>query len=504
MRKDNILSGAIILSVGGVLAKVFSAIYRIGLTRILGGEGIGIYQLVFPLYSLCVILATAGIPMAISKVIAKNSASKKSVLKKCLIFTTTISLVLALILILLSKGMASIQHVDDISICYVILAPSIIIVSVASVLRGYFQGVGNFTPSAVSNIVEQFIKLVVGLILSLSLISMGIIPAIIGAFVSIVVSEVISLVVLLLYYKKHARQEVNNSTDISTKGLIKDILPIVFTNMIMPIAVFVDSLIVVNLLSINFTHQMAIFMYGLESGAVSSLVNIPTIFSFAIASVILPSITVRTSDFNKSHQLSMAIKVILIFSVPFVLLFVLIPDRLIELLYANRLNGLGVEGLNMASRLLAISGFGIVFLAINQAYSSCLQAIELRFVTIRNLSLAVCVKFIIEIIFLPSISVNIYSLAVANTACYLTAMILNKLELKREIEIHLSFKFYLKLFFSNLMMTLTLITILAINNSPSNTLLALAVGCIVYFATLFYTKIFSDKDRAMLKYKVKN
>ena len=77
MKKNNLMSDVLVLSIGGVLAKIFSAIYRIGLTRILGGEGIGLYQLVFPLYSLCVVLATAGLPMAISKVIARNREKEK-------------------------------------------------------------------------------------------------------------------------------------------------------------------------------------------------------------------------------------------------------------------------------------------------------------------------------------------------------------------------------------------------------------------------------------------
>ena len=157
MKKDNLMKGALTLSIGAILAKIFSAIYRIGLTRILGGEGIGLYQLVFPLYSLCVVLATAGLPMAISKVIAKSKNQGKSVAKKCLLFVMIVSLILSFILLTCSKGLARLQGEEAISICYIILAPSIILVSACSVLRGYFQGVGDFTPSAVSNIVEQFV-----------------------------------------------------------------------------------------------------------------------------------------------------------------------------------------------------------------------------------------------------------------------------------------------------------------------------------------------------------
>src|SRR5699024_4929038 len=138
-------------------------------------------QLVFPLYSLCVVLATAGLPMAISKVIARNRGKEKSVIKKCFMFTSIISLTLTFILLIFSRPLATIQGNADITICYIILAPTIILVSSASVLRGYFQGKENFTPSAVSNIAEQFVKLVVGLILSFALLRVSLIASIIGA-----------------------------------------------------------------------------------------------------------------------------------------------------------------------------------------------------------------------------------------------------------------------------------------------------------------------------------
>lgn len=501
MKKDNLMKGALVLSIGGILAKIFSAIYRIGLTRILGGEGIGLYQLVFPLYSLCVVLATAGLPMAISKVIAKSKTNGKAVVKKCFLFVIIISLVLSFILFSCSKGLANIQGEESISICYMILAPSIILVSACSVLRGYFQGVGNFIPSAVSNIAEQFVKLCIGLILSLSLIGVSLLASIIGAMISIVVSEVVSLIILLMYYKRYKSFET--STDVELKPLLKDILPITLTNIIMPIATFIDSMLVVNLLNINFSQSMSVFLYGLESGAVSSLVSLPTIFSFAIASVILPNITSNNVNENKNHILSIAIKIILIITIPCVLSFALIPDRLITLLYGNRLNGMGVEGLNVAFRLLTISGFGVIFLAISQVYSSCLQAIDKRMVTVRNMTIAIVLKFILELIFMPSLSLNIYVLSVSNLVCYITVMTLNHFEIKQHFRLKINYLFTGKLILSNCCMLLVLIGILSLNNSWSNILLAILVAVIVYLSCLYLTKIFSRKDMAMIKYKVK-
>lgn len=501
MKKNDFMSGALILSIGGVLAKVFSAIYRIGITRILGGEGIGLYQLVFPLYSLCVVLATAGLPMAISKVIAKNPGNSKKVVRKSILFTSIISLVLTFILLTCSEGLATIQGDKSISIFYIILAPSIIIVSACSVFRGYFQGTAHYTPSAVSNIIEQFVKLAVGLILSLILIKISILASIIGAMISILISEIISLLILLIFYKRD-RKKLETNDDISVKSLVKDIIPITLTNIIMPIATFVDSLIVVNILGMNFTHEMSIFLYGLESGAVSSLVSLPTIFSFAIASVVLPNITKNVGSNNKNQIISVAVKIILIITIPCVLAFVLIPDRLIELLYADRLNGMGVEGLNVAYRLLAISGIGVIFLAISQVYSSCLQAIEERMVTIRNLALAVAVKFIIELLFMPSLMINIYALAIANTVCYITVMVLNRMEIREHFTLKFDYLFVGKLILSNAIMVLSLILVLMLGSGVENTLLAILVAGICYVGSLYFTKIFTNKEFAVTKYHV--
>ena len=499
--KKNVFNGVFILSVGSILAKIFSAIYRICLTRILGGEGIGIYQLVFPLYSLCVVLATAGLPMAISKVISRNRGREKSVVKKCMTIISIISLTLTFLLIVLSKPLAILQGKAEISLCYVILAPTIILVSFASVLRGYFQGMENFTPSAVSNILEQFVKLAFGLILSVSLLRISLMASIVGAMVAIVVSEIVSVLVMLIYYKKQ-RPSSGEQVHISSKDLLKDILPITATNVIMPIATFIDSLLVVNLLSLNFTRDMSIFMYGLESGVVGSLVSLPTIFSFAIASVILPNISIKNSIFSRSNKLSVAIKVILIIAVPCVVCFTFVPDKLIELLYANRINGLGVEGLNIAHRLLTISGFGVVFLCISQVYSSSLQAVDERGVTVRNLAIGVMVKFILECVFMPSVKINIYALAVANTACYLTTMVLNHMEINEHFNLHINYMFAGKLIACNCAMILSLLAVLQIGTGFVHILLALFVAMVVYLVSLVLFRVFNKRDLAMVKYGV--
>ncbi len=498
MKRSNLLSGALILSVGGVLAKIFSAIYRIAITRILGGVGIGIYQLIFPVYSLCVVLTTSGLPLAISKVVAKHEG--KNVIKKCLGFTCLIALLLSTILLVSSGVLAKLQGEQNIAICYAILSPSIIVVSASSVFKGYFQGKQQFVPSALSNIIEQFIKFVLGLVLTLILIKQSVILAIIGAVVAIDVSEVVSFLVLVCFYRK---KHVKNDKNLSLSALFKDILPIMLTNVILPLAMFVDSLLVVNLLGMNFSKQTAIAMYGIETGAVSSLINLPTIFSFAIASVLMPMLAGKGNNFNKTHTLSVAIKIVLTITVPCVICFVFIPNRIIDVLYAGRFVFEDFDGMILAYRLLAISAFGIVFLTLNQLFSSALQAQEKRMVTIRNLLIAVTFKFIIEIVFLQTEEVNIFALTIANVVCYATSMLLNEMSLKKSLCVLVDFAFVSKLLLCNVLMFLTLLGTLYAGTTAWVTLAGLMLAGIVYLGSLFLTKIFTRRDLAMIKYKIK-
>lgn len=500
IKKDSLLSGALVLSFAGILAKIFSAAYRIVLTRILGPEGIGLYQLIFPLYSLFVVLSTGGLPMAISKVVAKNKGKEKLVLKKCFKLSGVVSLILMLILFLVSIPLSKMQGEKELAICYLVLAPSILIITSSSVLKGFFQGINNFKPTSISNIFEQFSKLLLGLILSLMLLKKGLIYAIIGAVVAIDVSEIVSLAILLMCLKFSIKKK-EKSSRIETRDLIQDIVPITLTNIILPISIFIDSILVVKLLEINFSHKISVMLYGIESGAITSLINLPTIFSFSLASVILPNIVSQISIFNSSQKLVVSMKIILIITIPCAVLFLFVPDKIIFLLYGDRLKNSLINGSYIAGRLLAISSFGVVFFAINQIYSSVLQAVNRRVVTIKNLLISVGVKFLVEFIFLPSWNLNIYALAFSLTACYLTNMMLNHFEIREIFKLKFDFDFAGKLTLSNFIMIAALLIALNISTSLLATMLAFVLAGLIYLLCLITFDIFSKREIAMFKFK---
>ncbi len=438
---------------------------------------------------MCIVLSTTGIPLAVSKVVSK-SENQKQIVNFCFKFVTIVSVFLAVLIFMFSKPLANSQGDGRIAICFRLLAPSLVIVGISSVLKGYFQGKMNYFPSAISQVVEQFVKLVLGLLLAVVLVRFNVVYAIIGAILSIVLSEIITLFILILNFKSQ-KLDVNYIEKIDRKKIIKDILPITITNLILPIASFVDSIIVVRLLRVNFDLEMSIFLYGLDSGAVNNIVTLPTLFSFALASVIMPSFS---SDKKNENKFSKLFQLVFLITIPCVIIFVVAPEGLLKILYSDKLLSNGVDGISISANLLRISGIGTLFLAVNQIMSSYLQANDRRLSTIKNLIVGVVVKFVIEIFLLINIDINIYALAIANTMCYFVVFALNFVEVRKFQALKTDDHFFIKIC-ASLMLMLTVYFVLGmLGNNLFVNLLAYMFAGLSYLIGVYLLDILPIKN----------
>lgn len=216
MKKQTFLSGVLILFVAGMVAKVLGAIYRIPLTWLLGANGLGMYQLVYPLFSLILVLSSTGMPTAISRVTANfvrrnDTVSARLTLRISLKLLLAIGTIFAIILALGSVGIAILQGNINLYICYLGLVPAVILVSVLSAFRGYFQGCSNMTPTATSQLVEQAGKLIFGLMLGYFLLPYGIEYGTLGALLGVSVSEFFAVAIMLYFWRKARKMRYYSS-----------------------------------------------------------------------------------------------------------------------------------------------------------------------------------------------------------------------------------------------------------------------------------------------------
>ena len=195
--KSSFGKSALIIAAGGILCKIIGAIYRIPLTNALGSEGIGLYQLVYSVYALFVVIVTGGITQAISRLVAEGDTK---CVKNAFWFCFALSLLMTVVLVLLNKTFAYMQGSKLLGMCYFIIAPSVFFVGISSVFKGYFYGKMKMGPPTVCSLIEQTVKLVLGLTLAFALIERGIDYALYGALLAVTASEILSFVYVAIAY----------------------------------------------------------------------------------------------------------------------------------------------------------------------------------------------------------------------------------------------------------------------------------------------------------------
>ena len=202
---DGIIKGAFCLGVGTFIAKLIGAIYRIPLTNLIGGYGLGLYQMVFPVYTLLLDFSSAGVPNALSKIISGQKYHKEyhayNYLKTSIKVLSILGIIFSSVMFLGGKFFANFQGDDKAFLGYVFLSPAIFFVCIISSFRGYFQGLLNMKPTAISQVLEQVIKLVVGLLFAYIFIN-KVIYQVAGITFAITLSEIVATLFLYFVYKK--------------------------------------------------------------------------------------------------------------------------------------------------------------------------------------------------------------------------------------------------------------------------------------------------------------
>ena len=297
--KNKLLKSTLILSISMIVAKFLGALYRIPLSNILGAEGIGIYQMVFPLYSLCLIFYTGGISTYLSQKISKLRASGnvKQITKVFKIAKTAsvfYGILVSAILCFFSYYISNIQGNSLATLGYVAISVSFVFSCLLGVYRGYFQGYENMYPTAASQVLEQAIKLVLGLLFAKTLLVYGLEWGVFGSLLGISVSEIVSCLFIMFY----ASKDKNTSHVIvffkDYQSTIKSFLPISLTAIMLPIISALDSLFAIRFMTISgLDLQTSTSLFGIYSGMITPVLNFPILFISTVCVALLPNLSYK-------------------------------------------------------------------------------------------------------------------------------------------------------------------------------------------------------------------
>ena len=431
----------------GIAAKLIGALYRVPLTNIVGAEGMGLYQMVFPLYTVLLAFCGSGTSGAVSRVVAKytalgaNGVAKRTV-KIAIIPLSVAAAICTVGVAVLRNVISGIQGNTDAGLAYLALCPSLLFAGGINVLRGYFQGRSQMLPSGISQLIEQVIKLALGLYFSKMLLPYGVKYAVAGALCGVSFSELVALLYLGVRYfvthKKRVRlvrlqalnaetsQELAVMPQVSDKALLKELfsfaMSVTLGALVLPITQMIDSVLVINILMYGGADRAtATAMFGLFVGPVGTLINMPTVVVLAVAIAFLPTIT-RAVEMGEDAALptKSAAKWIMLFVLPITAVFLVFPDRVCNVLYQR---GLTAEQLALAAKLLRVQAMSVFYIGVLQLSTAVLQGYNKAHKPVINLLIGACVK-----VGLTPFTVRwlgVIGAAQATTLCYAVAAVLS-------------------------------------------------------------------------------
>ncbi len=422
--KTELLKGAAWIALGGFIAKLIGALYRIPLTNIIGGRGLGLYQMVYPVYCLLLTLSATGIPSSIAKLTAERlgkGESPKPLFLAAMKLFLVVGLVGTLLMAVVAPFLARAQGSEEVLFGYYTLAPSVLLVSAISVLRGYFQGKSRMFPTALSEVTEQAVKVGFGLFFAYRFRD-NIPKAVTFLLLAVSISELIALLLLWGIYRcKKEKGEANEGGRVATKHILRLSIPVTFCSILIPLSSLLDSVLVPRLL--GGYAENAVTLYGLFSGGAITVINLPVSICYGIAAATIPAVSRAAASEKDSprKRVFFSLFVTLVVAIPAAIGLYLFAEPTANLIFRS----LSREELSTLVKLIKAVAVSAITLSGAQTLSACLTAQGKPQYAAISMLVGVTVKTVTYAFWLKNPEISVYGVAYATNLCYLVAFFLD-------------------------------------------------------------------------------
>lgn len=431
------LKGTLILTASSIVVKIIGSLNWIILSRVLGGEGIGLYQMGFPIYLMAITVSSAGVPVAIS-IITSEKLAKKDYRGAKRVFTVSLRLLLLTGLVFSSALFFGAdflinQHIIRDARTYysiIALAPAVFFVTFLASFRGYLQGWQIMTPTATSEVVEQLTRVITMLVFADLFMPYGLAYAAGGASMGAGVGAICALLVLMWFYrrlKKRLQKEMEEqdtnvpqeSAGHIIKRLLRLALPVSLTSLMLPIGANLDLLIVPQRLEVaGFNVRHATELFGYLTGMAVPLVNLATIFTAAMTISLVPSISESKALHNLiaiREKIRIAFRVAMIITFPCFMGLYFLGEKVASLIY----------NAPKAAGAIETMSIGILFLGMHQISTGILQGLGKTAIPVINMILACIIKVLLSWHFTAIPELGIKGASLATVADFAVAAIIN-------------------------------------------------------------------------------
>ena len=429
MKKDTFKMSIFILLIGGLITKILSFIIRVLFTRTITDEGMNLYTIVSPTFSLLIALASFSLPISISKIISKQTTARPKVMFTSLFFGLTFSFVLLLLVLLLAPFISStLLKEETLTPLIYAMAFTLPFISITSVLKGYFLGKMKVMPNTVSNIFEQLARIIFLIFLLPKLVSKSIILGVVSYILFNIITEIISIFVFYLYLPKKIMLTKNDF--LPSKSIINEILatsiPSVSGRIIGNIAFFLEPILLTNiLLFVGYQSSYILAEYASYNAYAIGLLTLPSFFIAAICQILIPEISKYYNLKNYTlvkKRMNQALKYSFTIGLFFSIFLFFTRDFFLEILYKT------TRG---SDYIFILAPFFVLFY-LEAPLTSTLQAINKAKDAMKITLLGAIIKLLIMSI-LSFLRVGIYGLVFSEIINIIIVVFLNYRILKKAL-----------------------------------------------------------------------
>ena len=450
MSRKSLVTSAAVLAGAGFIVKILGACFRIPLTNWIGADGMANYAPAYAIYSVLLVISTAGLPVATSKMVAERYAvgqyrEAERVFKLSRLLMTALGVMGGLVVLFGAGPIAEhFIHIPGSALAMQATAPALIIVPIMSAYRGYFQGQQNMNPTAVSQIVEQIFRVGVGLSLGYYMINGSLFASqydpgargAAGGCFGASAGAIAGLAVVLLIYSANrkaikARIRKDNTTARETSGqILKTItiiaIPITIGAALLPLMNSIDASIVnYRLLATGWETEAAKDLYGQLTSMADPIIGFPQVFMQAIIVSIVPMVSAAKrleDDAELKSTVALGFRMTTIIALPCAAGLLVLAKPALLLLYP-----LQVESAISATPCLQVLALGFIFLGLVTTMTGILQGLTKQNWPVINLAIGIAIKIIITWFLVGIHSINIVGAAIGTLCAYLTAATLDYL-----------------------------------------------------------------------------
>ncbi|WP_194189816.1 stage V sporulation protein B [Clostridium chrysemydis] len=443
MEKDNFFKNSFLLTASNITTGILGFIFSINLSKLLGAEGMGLYNLVMPLYNLFICLMTAGIVAAISRVSAVYSRKKEygnldKTIKTVAIFNFVWAIIIGILVFAFAPFIVEFGVSDSRTINAIRVAcPAMVFIALSNILKGYFLGLSKIKVPAIIDILEKGMRIITIGLLVFSFNSVNLKTLVTLAYISLAIGEMQSLILLYFYYRRlkfKNKHLINKPTEGRVQLLFNVLvvsLPLCLNGFIGSIFSTLSTLIVPKrLIHAGFTYGESLSMIGRYSGMAVSIIAIPLIVVGSINSLLVPDLSQslsRGNEYEATKRINTVMKIAFILGIATAVICNLVPNELGSLFFDRVDLGNYIKASSLAAPIffLASTMFGILNGLNKQG-------------TIVKVTITIAVVELISLFVFTGIpSINIYSYSISLLLTSLVSLFISIREIKKVLKVHI-------------------------------------------------------------------